>query len=141
MPFKVHIVHNLHIAPIKRNGFIYQSAEHAFQHAKAVHCKDYVLPRAILLEPNPFDAMAIGKRVDITDDWPDCQLNVMSNILQAKLEQVPAFHNALKAYDKHHLVKNMRSLYWGAGTPYNSDRIFDCSYPGKNKLGYLLEEI
>lgn len=132
---------NLYIAPIKRNGIIYQSAEHAFQHAKAVHCKDHVLARAILCEPNPFDAMAIGKRVEITDDWPDCQLNVMSKILQAKLEQVPAFHNALKSSDKHHLVENTRSLYWGAGTPYNSDRIFNRTYPGKNKLGYLLEEI
>lgn len=132
---------NLYIAPIKRNGIIYQSAEHAFQHSKAVHCKDYVLARAILNEPNPFDAMAIGKHVEITDDWPNCQLEVMSSILQAKLEQVPAFHSALKASDKHHLVENTRSLYWGAGVPYNSDRIFDRTYPGKNKLGLLLEEI
>lgn len=132
---------NLYIAPLKRNGITYQSAEHAFQHAKAVHCKEYVLARAILNEPNPFDAMAIGKRVDITDDWPDCQLNVMSKILQAKLEQVPAFSSALKSSEKHHLVENTRSLFWGAGTPYNSDKIFDRTYPGKNKLGLLLEEI
>lgn len=132
---------NLYIAPIKHNGITYQSAEYAFQHTKAVHCKNHVLARAILSEPNPFDAMATGKRVDVTNEWADCQLNEMSKILQAKLEQVPAFYSALKSSDRHHLVENTRSLFWGAGTPYNSEKIFDRSYPGKNKLGFLLEEI
>lgn len=105
---------NLFMAPIKRNGITYLSAEHAFQLMKAVHCKNHVLARAILNEPNPFDVMTIGKRVETTNEWAACQLNEMSNILQAKLEQVPAFYNRLKSSDKHHLVENTRLLFWGA---------------------------
>lgn len=132
---------NLFLAPIKRNGITYHSAEQAFQHAKAVTCKDHVLAKAILNEPCPIEFMSIGKRVEINDDWGKRQLEDMRSILRLKMDQVPAFATLLKASDKHHLVENTRSIYWGAGTPYNSDLIHNRSYPGQNKLGFLLEEV
>lgn len=39
---------NLFIAPIRRNGVLYRSSEHCYQHVKALICKDYVAAQAIL---------------------------------------------------------------------------------------------
>lgn len=66
---------NLFPAPIKCNGITFQSAEHAFQHAKAVHCKDFVRAKTILNDPCPFEAMATGKRVEAKNDWASIQSN------------------------------------------------------------------
>lgn len=122
---------NLFLAPIKYNGITFQSAEHAFQHSKAVYCKDPVRAKAILNDPCPFEAMATGKRVEVNNDWHAKQLEIMSCILKLKLDQVPAFAAYLKSTEKLHLVENTRSLYWGAGTSYNAEAIFVRQYPGQ----------
>lgn len=36
---------NLFIAPIKRNGIVFRSSEHAYQHAKAIFNKDYAMAK------------------------------------------------------------------------------------------------
>lgn len=132
---------NLYPCTIKRNGLNYKSAEHAFQHSKAVVCKDFVHAKAILIEPSPFDVMAIGKAIDVTSEWSACQLDEMACILRLKMDQVPVFSTLLKSTDRCHLVENSRSTFWGAGTPYNSELIFRRNYPGQNRLGKLLEQV
>lgn len=87
------------------------------------------------------EVMSIGKRIESDEEWGNRQLEEMTSILRLKMDQVPAFSALLKASDKHHLVENTRSMFWGAGTSYNSDLIFDKNYPGKKKLGFLLEEV
>lgn len=132
---------NLFVAPIKNNGIVYPSAEHAFQHEKAIFCNDLALAQAILRDPCPFEAMATGKRVATNKEWQSIQLTVMEKILRLKLEQVPAFVNELKASENHYLVENTRSPYWGSGTPFNSPSIFCRQFPGQNRLGKLLVHI
>lgn len=132
---------NLFIAPLKRNGIVYRSSEHAYQHAKAIHGKDYALARSILDEPCPYEAMAIGKRAPITKEWQSVQLLEMELILRAKLEQVPQFEKELKSTTNHHLVENARSHFWGSGTYYNAPSIYSKNYPGLNHMGRLLEKI
>lgn len=132
---------NLFVAPIKRNGIVFPSAEHAYQHAKAIFCKDHALAHSILANPCPYEAMATGKRVSINKDWQSKQLTIMEEILRLKLEQVPAFSDELKATECHYLVKNTRSPFWGSGTPYNSPSIFFRQFLGKNHLGKLLMHI
>lgn len=132
---------NLYQAPIKRNGIIYRSAEHAYQHVKAMHCKDPAIAHTVLKEISPYDAMAAGKRVKITPDWHSKQITIMEEILRAKLEQVPVFADELRATANHRLIENTRSAFWGSGTTYNSDSIFSNNYPGSNQLGKLLEKI
>lgn len=132
---------NLFVAPIKNNGIVYPSAEHAFQHEKAIFCNDLALAQAILRDPCPFEAMATGKRVAINKEWQSIQLVIMEKILRLKLEQVPAFANELKASEDHYLVENTRSPFWGSGAPFNSPSIFCRQFPGQNCLGKLLVHI
>lgn len=132
---------NLFIAPIRRNGILYRSAEHAYQHAKALICKDSLAAQAILNEISPYDAMYIGKGIQSTREWDSLQLQTMEEILRIKLEQVPEFRDCLKSTANHSLVENTSSSYWGAGTTYNAESIFNNCYPGKNHLGKLLEKI
>lgn len=132
---------NLYPAPLKRLGIVYPSAEHAFQHAKAVHCNEFSLAQSILDNPCPFDALATGKRVPYNQEWHAIQLQVMEEILRLKLEQVPDFAVELKSTANHILVENIRSSFWGSGTPYNSPSIFRVQFPGKNHLGKLLSHI
>lgn len=132
---------NLYPAPLKRNGIIFVSAEHAFQHAKATICKNTTLARAILDEPNPYDALFIGKRIEVNEEWLSTQLTTMEEILRLKLEQVRVFADQLHASETHHLVENTRCPFWGSGTPFNASSVFTRSYPGANNLGKLLEKI
>lgn len=132
---------NLYPAPLKRNGITFASSEHAFQHAKAIVCKNTVLARAILDEPNPYDALFIGKRIEVNEEWLSSQLTVMEEILRLKIEQVPAFADQLHASESHHLVENTRCPFWGSGTPFNASSVFTRSYPGANNLGKLLEKV
>lgn len=108
---------NLFVAPIKRNGIVYPSAEHVYQHSKAIFCNELALAQTILDNPCPFEAMATGKRVPINKNWQAIQLSRMEEVLRLKLEQVPAFAAELKASDNHYLVENTRSHFWGSGTP------------------------
>lgn len=132
---------NLFPAPIKRNGIIYRSAEHAYQHAKATICKDPAIAHTVLREISPYDAMAAGKRVKLTSEWINMQIPVMEEILRAKLEQVSTFANELKATANHRLIENTHSAFRGSGTTYNSESIYMNSYPGSNQLRKLLEKI
>lgn len=132
---------NLFISPLKRNGIVFRSAEHAFQYAKALDAKQLALAKSILTEPCSYEAMAIGKRIPLTAGWQTKQLGVMEEILRLKLEQVPAFAKELKASDNHHLVENTRSFFWGSGTYFNAPYIFTKHYPGRNNLGKLLEKV
>lgn len=132
---------NLFISPLKRDGIVFRSAEHAYQYAKATHAKQSALAKSILVEPCPYEAMAIGKRIPLTADWQTKQLSVMEEILRLKLEQVPAFSKELKATENHHLVENTRLFFWGSGTYFNAPYIFTKNYPGRNNLGKLLEKV
>lgn len=129
---------NLFITPIERNGIVYPSAEHAYQHAKAISCEDYALAQSILGNLCPFEAMATGKRVSTNKEWQSSQLKVMEEILRLKMEQASAFADELKATENNYLVENTRSPFWGSGTPYNSASIFCRQFLGKNHLGKLL---
>lgn len=135
------LLSNLYPCTIKRNGLSYKSADYAFQHAKALVCKDHAHAKAKLNEPSPFDAMAIGKSIEVTEDWNACQLDEMACILRLKMDQIPACSSLLTTTDRCHLVENYRSTFWGAGTPYNSELIFRRNYPGQNRLGLLMEQV
>lgn len=132
---------NLYMAPLKRNGITYLSAEHAFQHAKAVICKDQALAHSILEEPCSYEALYTGKRIQSNEEWSRDQLTTMEEILRAKYEQVPDFRNELRGTENNHLIENTRCPFWGSGTTFNALSLFSNSYPGSNHLGRLLVKI
>lgn len=133
---------NLFQSPIKRNGIVYKSAEHAFQHAKALANKDFPRAQNIVNEPCPYKARAIGKCMKITKDWrTKKQLSVMEEIIYLKYDQVPEFSECLKATSNHHLVENARCAYWGSGTAYNDISIYEGNYAGRNHMGRILERV
>lgn len=133
---------NLYLCSIKRNGILYASAEHAYQHAKAVENKDFIRARAILAQPSSVEAMMIAKGIKTNALWlENRQLLVMEEILRLKKEQVPEFATELEASANHVLVEFTRSHFWGSGHTTSVDLIANGHYRGLNHLGHLLVKI
>lgn len=133
---------NLFPCSVKKNGIVYASSEHCFQHTKAVENRDYSKARAILAEPDPFEAMMIAKSIKTSQDWLDSrQLQVMEEIAKLKKEQVPEFATELANSTNHKLVEFSRSYYWGAGHTTSVKQIFHGSFKGLNHFGRILEKV
>jgi hypothetical protein len=60
------------------------------------------LPRAMAIQaaPTDLDAKQIGKNVLASQQFIDIQYNIMKEIVEAKLEQVQEFHDALKMHHR-----------------------------------------
>lgn len=133
---------NLYPCRIKRNGIQYASAEHAYQHAKAVENRDYIRARAILAQPSSHEALSIAKGIKTDSLWlENRQLLVMEEILRLKKEQCPEFASELADSANHILVEYTRSHFWGSGSTTDLDHIATGAYRGLNHLGRLLAKI
>lgn len=103
------------------------------------------LPRAtgIQAAPTALDAKQIGKNVLASQQFIDAQYNIMKEIVEAKLEQVQEFHDALKnAPQKALLVESTYDDFWGSGLNKLGTIHTDKSeWPGKNMLGGILTKL
>lgn len=127
---------------IKRNGIAYPSAEHAFQHAKAVENKDFIKARAILAEPSPHEVLQMAKGIKTTQEWiANRQPIVMEEIVRLKREQVKPFNEELANTVNYTIVENTRSPFWGVGHTKSEADIFNGNYLGHNQLGRILMQV
>lgn len=130
---------NLYPCQIKQNGLVYNSAEQAYQYQKATFHHDTRRASRILKETSPYEIMAIAREIKDSPQWREKQIEIMTDIIKAKMEQVLPFKELLKSTGSHHLVENSRNYFWACGCTYNSDLIFIRNYPGQNNMGKLLE--
>ena len=119
-----------------------KSAEHAYQYAKAVHQGQLQAAEEILQAPDAFQAKAQARSLQYSTDWQSVKVDTMKEILNAKVEQVPDFHDTLLESNDNILVEATYDRFWGSGldkvdTVYTKRRF----WPGKNQLGSILEDI
>lgn len=112
-------------SPIKCEGIVYPTVEHAFQGAKCQHRADKY---QIAAAPSPQLAKRLGRQVSMRPDWDDIKVNVMHALLQAKFQH-PALKQQLLATEGVELVENnhWNDTFWGK-----------CRGRGQNQLGQLL---
>lgn len=106
-------------------GMRYGNAEAAFQAQKCTNPTDKY--RFIAL--NGAEAKALGKRVELREDWDAVKLDVMYKVLQHKFAQNPELYYQLKDTGDEEIVEGnwWYDRYWGV-----------CNGVGENHLGKLL---
>lgn len=124
-------------------GVNHKSAEHAFQYVKAMRSGDLQRASAIQIAKSALDAKKIGKHVLPSPSFSLNQIQIMTEIIEAKAEQVPVFADSLKTQKRNHVfVESTYDDFWASGLDKDAT-IHTCAeaWPGTNKLGCILSEI
>jgi len=118
---------NFYMSPFTWRGDEYESAEHAFQAAKATNDKDR---EKVLSKKTPSAAKKAGRKIKIREDWAEVKVEIMLDILRAKFSN-DDLAEKLRRTDGRELVE---SNNWG-------DRFWGVDEYGENKLGLLLMQV
>lgn len=108
------------------NGYLYPTAEHAFQAAKTLNLKEQEKVREA---PTPSQAKRIGRKVQLRPDWEKIKEEIMYDIVRLKFVSNPELAKKLFETEDNILVEGNTwgDIYWGM-----------CNGTGKNKLGRIL---
>ena len=107
------------------------SVEQAYQYAKARIARDDYHMSAILSCTNPWDILALGKRVPTGQAWHCQKVGLMKHLLRIKAQHCHAFRQSLRISGTKTLVEDTRQPFWAKG-PHGD---------GKNVLGKILEDV
>jgi ribA/ribD-fused uncharacterized protein len=134
---------NMYEAPFQIEGQTFPTVEHYFQWSKARLFGDAVAQGKILKTSSPKSVKSIGKKVVgfKEEEWAETKDRVMAAALKAKFMQHPELLKKLRDTGTRRIAEaDPRSKYWGIGTSADTSKAKDPErWPGKNKLGHLLE--
>ena len=117
---------NFSPSPIKVDGLLFPTVEHAFQAAKTTNWKDH---QAIRLASTPGRAKRLGRRAPIRKDWEEVKIDVMEQLLRLKFAPGSDLMLKLQATAPAELIEGntWNDRFWGV-----------CRGQGQNHLGRLL---
>ena len=123
----------------------FKSSEQCYQWKFCKHIGRDDLADEILMAMTPEEAKEISSRVPphLHGTWSRIKIEIMEEILEAKLDSCPEFNRALINSTGKRLVEAVRSdIFWSSGlNPREAETTKPQYYPGQNHLGYLLEHI
>lgn len=124
---------NFFSSPIRYEGMVYPTVEHAFQAAKTM---DMAKRREIAGLPTPGAAKRAGRQVTLRPDWEEVKVDIMETLLREKFSN-PHLNFCLRITDGHFLEEgnNWHDNFWGV---CHCER---CGGNGRNQLGKLLMKI
>lgn len=110
---------------IRYEGLWYRNAESAFQAAKCIDETD----RVKFQDLTGAQAKALGKTVELRNDWDEVKVEVMYMVLSAKFGQCDVLKKWLLETGDEEIVENNSwgDTFWGV-----------CNGKGRNQLGNLL---
>ena len=123
---------------------VFYSSEHAYQYQKMAHIGNEKLANEVLQAQTPKDAKNIANCVpsDKLQDWHNIKLDVMKEILVAKVKSCDKYRNALLGSGSNCLIEGTMDLYWGCGqTAYLASTTHPYYLPGQNWLGSIHSDI
>ena len=117
---------NMYPCKVKYDGLVFNSAEHAYQYAKAVTPED---KQYVLDAEDPFDSKKRGRKVRKRADWDDVKLSIMINVVWNKFAMNDDCREALMLTKGYDLIEDnwWDDTYWGI-----------CDGKGENYLGRIL---
>ncbi len=126
----------------------YDNVEQCWFFQKAMLCSQPKIAREIYNSHDAKHAKRLSKRIRCAPDWDSSTIgiNLMKDILITKFTHVQECHEGLKSayFEKQALVEAVPTYdtFWGSGlTPEQTLNTERSKWPGKNKLGCLLEEV
>ena len=129
---------------IKAYGIKFPTSEHAYQWRFMKYLGHHEFALEILNARTPSEAKEISLRVPRCQhkDWHSIKLQVMKEVLHAKADYSPIFRSALINSVGKRLVECTQDIFWTSGlSPRLSASTKSDYYPGKNKLGEILESV
>jgi ribA/ribD-fused uncharacterized protein len=136
---------NMYEAPFQIEGTTFPTVEHYFQWSKARMFGDAAIQEKILKTSSPKSVKALGKKVTgfKEDEWAEKKDGVMAAALKAKFMQHPELLKKLRDTGTRRIAEaDPRGKYWGIGTSSDTSKAKDPErWPGKNKMGSLLEAL
>lgn len=132
---KYNFLSNFSDSPIKYEGIVYPTVEHAFQAAKTLNINKRL---EIAHASTPGQAKRLGRSVKLRSDWEEIKVDIMRECLRLKFE-IPELREALLETGNAELTEGntWHDNFWGIC--YCSK--CRASAHGKNVLGLLLMEV
>jgi len=120
-------------SPIDIDGWVYMTAEHAFQAQKASTATERMMIQACR---SALDAKRAGRRLRLSPDWDGVRKRVMFDVVLAKFWQNPRLGDQLVSTGDAGLIEGnwWHDQFWGdcrCSRP-------SCAEPGLNYLGQIL---
>lgn len=121
----------------------FQHVEQYFQFKKAEMCGKPQVANSILLETCPLKCKLLGKQAQANPEWRQKQEDVMLEGCNAKFQQNLRLMDFLNGTGERTIVEaRTDDKFWGAGIAAKDTKLVNpTSWPGKNKLGYILMKI
>lgn len=128
------------------DGQIYSSIEQGYQHKKCEFggIMNSSLASQILACDDPSRIRALGQRASIRDiaQWDAAKDDVMYKLLHSKFSQNSDIKKTLLDTNTAKLIEaNGKDAYWASGLPLTNSRNLEMNFPGKNRLGELLQKL
>lgn len=119
---------NFYIAPVKYEGIVWQSSEHAYQAMKSLN--RHVWEEIASSDMTPGQVKRYGAKLDMRKDWDQVKLKIMSDIVTCKFNQNPFLMALLLETKGCNIIEGNTwgDTYWGQCPIGN----------GKNHLGKIL---
>lgn len=134
---KYSFLSNFHMHPIKYNGKVYASTEHAFQAAKTF---DENWEEAIRITKTPGEAKRKGGLCPMRPDWDEIKNSVMAEVLELKFQDPDLQDALLNTYPKYLVEGTLwHDNWWGICLLKNCKKCEDKK--ALNMLGILLMEL
>lgn len=123
------------------DGTYYTCAEQFFQHKKALFHEYTLTAEKIMKNRSPYELKRLGNQVTMNQEWKDKEEEVMTDILRAKFLQNTELSEILINTGSLHLHEASADHKWSTGAELASKALRDGSWPGLDRLGFLLENL
>lgn len=134
---KYFFMSNFYQAPVMFDGLLYTNNEAAFQSAKVADIErrtNLNTSKGVIdfTKLTPAQAKAVGKKVDLREDWEEIKDQVMYDIVYDKFSRNKDLKEQLLATGDKELIESntWNDTYWGV-----------CRGVGKNMLGKILMRV
>ena len=142
-PFKHpnNVLINYYPCDIKLDGQEFRGAEHCYLWHTCTDLMELELAERVFSASTPEEAKRIstelGTQKNLTD-WDNKKIDIMRNILLAKLDSCNLYRNVLLKSGDKILVESTKDKFWGSNISHFLVKITDpIYYPGENQLERL----
>lgn len=129
---------NFYPVKIVYNGSEFNSAEHAYQHKRAVFVGDTKSAHDIKSVRTPQEAKRIGAKLPLSKEWDVVKVTKMTEIVYTKFGQNPLLPDYLLCTGNANLVEATHDKFWGCGCTIRAQKLRDSQWQARNQLGAIL---